>query len=103
MVPGQANGGGTEMIIIVLLGFGVLIAVSRWVWVDAQRRGMNRRWAIWVGAMLIVFLPLYLLVRRPVKCSGCGKAIDSSSELCEHCDEVSASEPDQGRSGRIFG
>lgn len=91
------------MIIIVLVAFGVLIAVSRWVWVDAERRGMNRRWGIWVGVMLIVFLPLYLLARKPVKCSGCGKAIDSSSELCEQCEELSASEPGEGRSGRIFG
>jgi hypothetical protein len=91
------------MIIIVLVAFGLLIAVSRWVWVDAERRGMNPRWAIAVGLMLIVFLPVYLLIRKPVKCSGCGKAIESSSELCEECEELSASEPGQGRPGRILG
>ncbi len=33
--------------------------------------------AIGVGLLLILFLPLYLLVRKPVKCRTCGKVSES--------------------------
>src|ERR1035438_4767944 len=39
---------------------------------DAKRRHMSTSWAIGVGLVLILFLPLYLLVRKPVKCTSCG-------------------------------
>jgi hypothetical protein len=90
------------MLIGAIVGFGLAVAVSRWVWLDAEKRGMNPRWAIAVGLMLIIFLPLYLLVRGPVQCSSCGKAIDSSLELCEDCEEL-ASGLGEARPGRIFG
>jgi hypothetical protein len=53
--------------------------------------------------MLIVFLPLYFLVRKPIRCPGCGKDIAPSVSLCEECERLNAGEPDAGRAGRIFG
>src|ERR1017187_6172154 len=63
-----------------------LISVSIWVSQDARKRGMSARWGIGVGLLLIVFLPLYFLVRRrTVKCAGCGNdiaALVSGKVLC---------------------
>src|ERR1017187_2143842 len=65
-----------------------LISVSIWVSQDARKRGMSARWGIGVGLLLIVFLPLYFLVRRrTVKCAGCGNDIAASLSLCEECEQ----------------
>ncbi len=91
------------MVVIQLAGIALLLSVSLWVWRDAERRGMSPRWGLAVGLLLIVFLPLYFLVRKPMKCRECGKVIASSLSLCEKCEELQASEPGAGRAGRIFG
>ena len=50
-------------------GFGFLIAllIAIWVATDANKRGMNGvAWAIGVFFLCIVFLPIYLIVRKPL-------------------------------------
>ena len=50
-------------------GFGFLIALLIAIWVasDANKRGMNGvGWAIGVFFLCIVFLPIYLIVRKPL-------------------------------------
>jgi len=90
------------MSILLLLPLAGLLAVSAWVWRDATRRNMNPRWGIAVGLVLIVFLPPYLLIRQPVRCSLCGKAIPASDSLCDECEQP-AGKDDAGRPGYIFG
>jgi hypothetical protein len=88
---------------------GLLAGISFWVFRDAKRRGMSGWWAIGVGLVMIFFLPLYFVVRKPAKCTSCGTNIQASRSLCETCDERAADEEtaadaDTGiRPGRIFG
>lgn len=51
------------------LFFGVIVDLIAAIWVawDARRRGMNAAgWAIGTFLLLILFLPLYLILRKPV-------------------------------------
>src|ERR1019366_1105035 len=78
--------------------------VSIWVSQDARKRGMSARWGIGVGLLLIVFLPLYFLVRRrTVKCAGCGNDIAASLSLCEECEQSIQQDLANARPGRILG
>ena len=92
-----------------IVGIGLLVWISFWVFRDAKRRDMSTRWAIGVGLALILSLPLYLLIRKPVRCASCGSNIRASRSLCEVCEERAADEEravdnDTGiRPGRIFG
>jgi hypothetical protein len=94
---------------VKIVGIGLLAGISFWVFRDAKRRHMSTWWAIGVGLVLIFFLPLYLVVRKPVKCTSCGTNIHASRSLCETCEERAADEEcaadiDTGiRLGRIFG
>lgn len=89
--------------------FGVLIAalIAVLVGVDASKRGMNSvGWAIGTFLLCIVFLPLYLIVRKPVigspvlypppgafpppqagsrLCPHCGKYHESTAQFCPFC------------------
>lgn len=84
------------------LFFGFLIALitASWVGWDAHRRGMNSvGWAIGTFLLLIVFLPLYLIVRKPVlgipvlypppdttrPCHACGKTHLGDARYCPWC------------------
>jgi hypothetical protein len=70
--------------VVQLALLAMLLSVSVWVGLDARKRGMSSRWGVGVGLLLIVFLPLYFLVRKPltaVKCSGCGKDVDQSGRI----------------------
>jgi hypothetical protein len=91
------------MLLVDVGSLTLLVGISCWVWRDAIRRDMNPRWGIAVGLALIVFLPLYLLIRKPVKCGRCGKEIPASLAMCEECEQLSSNEESVGRSGRIFG
>jgi hypothetical protein len=93
---------GAAAEISFLLSMVLLFSVSAWVWRDATRRNMNPRWAIAVGLMMIVFLPLYLVVRKPVKCSECSKVIPASLSMCDECEQL-RNKDDGAREGRIFG
>jgi len=49
------------------LGFIIGAAIAIWVAIDADKRGMNGvLWGIGVFLLCIVFLPIYLIVRKPL-------------------------------------
>jgi hypothetical protein len=95
-----------------ILGLGLLLVLSVWVSLDARKRGMSTRWGIGVFLALIIFLPIYFVVRKPlpaVKCTGCGKKVDMTREFCWGCGEPIAQAAaagggaDEGRPGRMLG
>lgn len=72
-----------------LLVLVISLAVSLWVYSDAKKRGASATaWAVGTFLLLIVFLPLYLIVRpkpqselqpttsQPKICANCGKYYD---------------------------
>jgi hypothetical protein len=99
-------------LVVLAVVFGMLIRVSFWVWQDAKKRAMSPRWGIGAGLMLIFFLPLYFLVRKPmqtVKCAACGSDSAASLAFCGECGQslaqtaATVGNETQGRPGRIFG
>jgi MFS family permease len=49
------------------IGFIIALLVAVWVATDANKRGMNGiLWGIGVFLVCIVFLPIYLIVRKPL-------------------------------------
>jgi hypothetical protein len=87
---------------VILLA--LLVAVAIWVRQDAIRRGMSAHWGTGVLALLIVFLPLYFIVRRrTAKCTSCGNDVKASLSLCEECEQSIQQDPASGRQGRILG
>ena len=49
------------------LGFIIAALIALWVGSDANKRGMNGvAWGIGVFLLCIVFLPIYLIVRKPL-------------------------------------
>ena len=77
----------------VSLMFIVPIAVGRFVYVDAQRRGMNR--LLWT--LVVIFVPyfvglvVYLVVRSPlqVRCHSCNAVVNQDISFCPQCGEAS--------------
>lgn len=91
--------------------FGIMIAavIGILVGVDASKRGMNSiGWGIGTFLLCIVFLPLYLIVRKPVMgtpvmypppppdpwppqqsgarlCPNCGKYHEGNARFCPSC------------------
>lgn len=52
----------------ILLGLIIVTIISVFIYKDAEKRGMcGIGWALGVWLLLIVFLPLYLIVRTPIK------------------------------------
>jgi zinc-ribbon domain len=50
------------------LGFIIVAAIAIWVATDANKRGMNGIvWGVGVFLLCIVFLPIYLIVRKPIQ------------------------------------
>ena len=50
-----------------LIGMCIAFVIAFWVYTDAAKRGMNAvGWAIGVFLLLIVFLPLYFIKRKPL-------------------------------------
>lgn len=50
-----------------LFGMCIAFVVAYWVYTDAQKRGMNAiGWSIGVFLLLIVFLPIYFISRKPL-------------------------------------
>ena len=91
-----------------LFGFGFIIEllIAIWVATDANKRGMNGvAWAIGVFFLCIVFLPIYLIVRKPLLsypppgtppynppptsgqhfCSHCGAPVQPGVKFCANC------------------
>ena len=57
----QGNG------IYQLIGLAIAAAIAFWVYTDAKKRPMNAiLWAIGTFLLCIVFLPLYLIMRKPI-------------------------------------
>jgi putative membrane protein len=50
-----------------LIGLVIVLAISYFVYQDAEKRGMNGiLWAIGTFLLCIIFLPLYLIMRKPL-------------------------------------
>ena len=57
----MGNGSGYQLIGLVIAG-----AIAFWVYTDAKKRPMNAvLWAVGTFLLCIVFLPLYLIMRKP--------------------------------------
>jgi len=88
--------------------FGLLIAavVAFFVAIDAKKRGMNAvGWGIGTFALMIIFLPLYFIMRKPILnqtaaqplypppyptgpanlCATCGKYYGGTPAFCPNC------------------
>jgi hypothetical protein len=86
----------------------VVLVIAVFVAQDANRRGMNGvLWGIGVFLLCIVFLPLYLILRKPLlmtappgyppvppgpmpgaqarMCPACGRYHDGTAQFCPHC------------------
>jgi|SRR5580700_9013353 hypothetical protein len=89
-------------------GLVLVLVLAIFVAQDANKRGMNGvLWGLGVFFLCIVFLPVYLMVRKPVvmapppgypgvppvppvlgqqrMCPACGKYHDGSAQFCPHC------------------
>ena len=54
-----------------LIGFVIAAIIAFWVGSDANKRGMNGiLWGIGTFLLCIVFLPLYLIIRKPLLVAG---------------------------------
>jgi len=95
------------------IGFIIALLIAIWVANDANKRGMNGvGWAIGVFLLCIVFLPIYLIVRKPILaqqpygypppgaqpppgppptgmpghfCSNCGAPVQPGVKFCANC------------------
>ncbi|MDU2066582.1 MAG: hypothetical protein E6713_17325 [Sporomusaceae bacterium] len=90
------------------LGLGIAAIVAAWVYSDAKERNCTipYGWALGVFIGLIIFLPLYLIMRpkKPVRieqslpledeaikpkrrslCSQCGTPFSDNPNFCSHC------------------
>jgi hypothetical protein len=51
-----------------IIGFIIVLIIANLVAKDAGKRGMNAwGWGIGVFLLLIVFLPLYFILRKPIQ------------------------------------
>jgi len=89
------------------IGFVIALLIAIWVAQDANKRGMNGvLWAIGVFLVCIIFLPIYLIVRKPLLsqqpygypppgppqppqaghfCSNCGAPVQPGVRFCGNC------------------
>ncbi len=86
----------------LLIGLCLNLLITMWVYLDAKKRGHNAPggWAFLVFIFLIIFLPLYLMMRKPLPgmafvmptgqptpCATCGKysVVNSGANFCALC------------------
>lgn len=87
---------------IIILGIIIPLLIALWVVSDARKRGYNTGaivgWFIGVWLLLIVFLPLYLILRsrqQPTSqetkatrvCPNCGRLLKGNPVFCPYCEE----------------
>ena len=80
---------------VTLFSFMILFVISAWVYSDAKNRNSEHPilWAIGCLFLLIVFLPLYLIMRppkvpinrSPMLCPHCGKYYEPPVKFCPNC------------------
>jgi len=59
----MGNGGGGTALLSLVVG----VVAGAWVYSDAKKRGMNAvGWGAGAFLLCIVFLPLYLIMRKPL-------------------------------------
>jgi len=71
-------------------GFAIALLAGAWVYKDAQKRGSASAlgWAIGTVGLLIVFLPLWLVIRPPLStslCARCEKHYHGDASFCPNC------------------
>jgi hypothetical protein len=100
-----------DEVVAQLLGMAIAAVVAGWVSADAQRRGLKKStalgWGVGVLLVLIVFLPLYLYMRRKdfeagnapsgaatAPCPYCGYLNKPGANYCEKCNRQLRSSAD---------
>ena len=73
-----------------VVSFAIALLAGVWVYNDAQKRGSASAlsWAIGTFGLLIVFLPLWLIVRPPLLkslCARCEKDYYGGISFCPNC------------------
>jgi len=86
----------------LILGLIIPLVIAIWVGIDAKKRGYSSAtaflWFLGVWLVLIVFLPLYLILRSrrsspPLNerdvgvCPYCGRLFKDSPNFCPYCGE----------------
>ena len=80
----------TSFVCLIIM---VPIAIGRFVYVDAHKRGMNR--ILWT--LVAIFVPyfvglvVYLVIRTPLQghCSSCNAVVNQNTLFCPQCGEAS--------------
>lgn len=80
------------------IGIAISLGISGWVYGDAKSRNSSHPmlWAVSVFCLLIVFLPLYFVLRparqppasirrEPMLCPYCGKYYEPPVAFCPNC------------------
>ncbi|HPZ22538.1 MAG: zinc ribbon domain-containing protein [Bacillota bacterium] len=81
---------GFFALLAIALAVAVPLVIGIFVWRDAERRGLNRAWAL-AAALIPNFLGLiaYLLVasqhKPKIHCPGCNTAVESGVNNCPSC------------------
>lgn len=79
-----------------VVGIAVLMSIAlglAWIFIDAKRRYESWKtaslWILGIIGLLIVFLPLYFIVRPPLPsatpCSSCGAYNYKKDRFCRRC------------------
>jgi len=67
--------------LMIILPWLAVLGIAIFVGKDANRRGMNGvAWGIGVALLCIVFLPIYLIVRKPLGAASAGLPVQASTE-----------------------
>jgi hypothetical protein len=97
----------SSLMLYRLIGLVIAAAIAFYVYQDAKKRGMNAiGWAIGTFLLCIIFLPVYLIMRKPVIvggpptppytppgvtaagarfCSSCGASVPAGTGFCPQC------------------
>ena len=86
------------VVLMTLLAVMIVLVISAWVYSDAKSRNSSSPvlWAVGVMLLMIIFLPLYLIMRpskpnliiaqnAPKLCPHCGKYYEPPAKFCPNC------------------